>query len=736
MNNSEDNTDSVLGIQISDSYIRIAEVTKISKVPYVEAISMVALDPGIVVDGIIKKSPRFQKVLQKAISDAHPKQFLSKRVIISLPESRVFVHSKELTNKPKEDQVQQLLTLKLKKLISNNKNEYYSFSRIIKKKKQYRLELAFAQKKQIDVLQEELRLMGFEVVGIESESYALVRSLFHRITIQDPAVIVNVEDYCTGIYVFDGQGYVSSKTLPITSEIITKTIKHPSQVSVEGAKKLMVEKGVKPSSYLGGSHRKDTDLLKSLISEIKANLTLYKNSFQSEIHELVIIGSFEKIDSFKSYIKKKFPSKNILSPKTVADHAPIKRQEILHFYTAIGLALKGLEYKEPLKEGNFMTDVDQPKRALSTKESAFNRLRGIFKKETKSQESLRKDKEEESIPVTLRGFEKQAKKDEKVLKTFTVDIGKFVPKVILVIFTIIFLAYVSYLILQKYRGGSEMSEEIHANPRSSILVNEPFSASLEELLENDLNKQVVVKIYKRTMDFEATGKKASSDTVKGIVEVMNSTSTIYDLDATTRLVTSDGRVYTMNEDTFILYNSTVDATVTAVSPGESYELDKGTKLTFPGLSEDLQTQVYGVVKEGFTLADTSIVTKKDVENAKKKLVKKVQETVFENIDIKDDPDVMYLEEILKRNILSKSINVKSQDEVKSFSGTVKAEVFLLSFDKPKIMQYANTVLSNQLNTSERLEDYTITDLELLLDEYIEETNMVTVILQFNAIRNK
>lgn len=100
----------IVGISIYDHAVTIVEITKrFRKKPELMAFSHVDLEPDVIKEGIIKQPTQLIHAIAKALQIANPRPITETKVVLTIPESKVFIHTFSLPQEMKEHEVKTAL---------------------------------------------------------------------------------------------------------------------------------------------------------------------------------------------------------------------------------------------------------------------------------------------------------------------------------------------------------------------------------------------------------------------------------------------------------------------------------------------------------------------------------------------------------------------------------------------------------------------------------------------------
>ncbi len=198
--------------------------------------------------------------------------------------------------------------------------------------------------------------------------------------------------------------------------------------------------------------------------------------------------------------------------------------------------------------------------------------------------------------------------------------------------------------------------------------------------QNQLKGRVVQGTFEKIQEFAVKDSGAASSVsedleVSGTVKITNNYSKSQTLVKTTRLLTSDGRLYRIDKNVVIEPKESVTVTAHSDKKGKDYVLSAGTKLSIPGLWIDIQKFIYAEVVSGFSGGQqmSKIVSSMDVSDAQKALEDAVfdqaKKTLKAEAGAGDDWQAVYQEKVIE-----KKVNATPGQKSDQFLASIKLQV--------------------------------------------------------------
>lgn len=346
-----------MGLNISDLSVRIVQLEKDGKKEKVFSYSSSQISPGSVVDGEIAKKDQVVIAINNALKKAVPKKIKTKKVICSLPETKAFLR---LISIPKMDkkEVREAIKWEIEANIPLTLDQvYYDWQileqNISQEKSKMDVLVVVIAKKTVDQFIEVLELAGLEVVGLEVESIAQARCLIDEKNSQRAVLIIDMDERRTGFFVSSNGIPCFTSSVPISGYSITNSISKALGISIDEAEKVKNNHGI-------GSEFKNSEIfscvkpvLENLIAEIERSIDFFTSElkYAENIDQIILCGKEAGIGGIGPYLSRRLgrrielgnPWTNMSNDKKLPQ---IDRYESVEYSTAIGLALRGLEYED------------------------------------------------------------------------------------------------------------------------------------------------------------------------------------------------------------------------------------------------------------------------------------------------------------------------------------------------------------------------------------------------------
>ncbi|MBU1032908.1 MAG: hypothetical protein ABII13_02210 [Patescibacteria group bacterium] len=235
-----------------------------------------------------------------------------------------------------------------------------------------------------------------------------------------------------------------------------------------------------------------------------------------------------------------------------------------------------------------------------------------------------------------------------------------------------------------------------------------------------LQGRVVEGTFDNIQEFTVTEKEAEVvvATTTGNVRITNNYSKDQPLIKTTRLLTSDGKLFRINKSVTVPSGGSIEVEAYSDKPGKNYLIPTGTIFTIPGLWIDLQSLIKAEAISGFTgqSGKSKIVTAAELVEAQKTLEEAVLEQAkktlaaeasipWEKLGQNCAPNDSCWEGVYLVKTLEKKSNVSPGQQTAGFLAQVKMEVKAVFYPKKDIQVLVQSKLKERLPEGRDLVDY-------------------------------
>ncbi|MDP2930160.1 MAG: hypothetical protein Q8N56_00930 [bacterium] len=226
--------------------------------------------------------------------------------------------------------------------------------------------------------------------------------------------------------------------------------------------------------------------------------------------------------------------------------------------------------------------------------------------------------------------------------------------------------------------------------------------------------KIVIEEQTVSQEFSSTGKIVSEQKAEGLVTIFNDYSTASQtLVATTRFVSSEGKLFRLINKIIVpgqtmengkLVSGSVEVLVRADLAGEQYNIGPST-FSIPGLAGTPKYTTFyaksSSAMRGGAKGEISAVSEKDLENAKKDLLEKIEQNINQALDGRVLPGFFLVRNGSGIKVDSEKFSAKEGDPVDSFTLELKARKEVILLAKDDLNTFLETYISSHIKEQER-----------------------------------
>lgn len=322
--------DKSFGLDIGDRSVEIIELEKLFKFS-VNTYGRVELPEGVVENGKILNKAILAEKLKILLRTAKPRKVSTNKVVLSLPDSQVFIKYFEIDSKLKSVDLAKIITDKVSVSLPISLDKYYwdFMTKPLADSKKKLVVFACVSK---DIANSYINLcnsIGLEVTFLCLESFSLAKVLLKSSNKQ--SLIIDIGSGSTNLSFFDSNDKINMAfTIPLAGEQMTLDISERLKIEREEAEKLKIKFG-----FIEDKENEIRSIIlpvmEDILKETKQAIEYYEQSFNQKLDEIYITGGSVLlpgiIDLIKSFLQREvlivnssglFDFKNLFTNKNFA----------------------------------------------------------------------------------------------------------------------------------------------------------------------------------------------------------------------------------------------------------------------------------------------------------------------------------------------------------------------------------------------------------------------------------
>lgn len=312
----------------------------------IQALANVTMPKGVVTNDEFTDISALTKLLEKSLTRPQHGNFSTKRVVVSIPESKSFVRVIPLQNMS-EAQIGNAIIFEVESYIPLPIDQVYLDWQVLSQTKDGLEILVIASPREyIDKYLKVLEGAGLQVIGIETEAQSVARALVPQ-TVKEPILIADMDAFKTALIMVQDATLQFTSSVPIAGNSFTELLVKNLSLQPETAEKLKQQIGFANTVEYPNFKLNMLPAMKDLAEEIKNILKFHYEHHENHIGKLLLTGGAAKLQNIAQELE---PMLADYAPLEVTVANPLQHvpnyndqalgpYEALSFTTAIGLAM-------------------------------------------------------------------------------------------------------------------------------------------------------------------------------------------------------------------------------------------------------------------------------------------------------------------------------------------------------------------------------------------------------------
>lgn len=354
------NSNSPLGLDLSDLSLKLVQLDQRRNKIKIQALSKLNLPPGLIVNGEIKNQPELIKAIKKIIAEPFYGKISSAEVVACLPETKTFIKLIEVQKSP--NPLAAVIGPEIEKHVPLSLNEiYYDWQMIEELTDKYSVLIGAAPKNIVNQYTELLAEARLSPVALEIEPIAICRSLLkEEITGLKPIAsgakikpsaglnygLIDIGANHTSMIFYSANTILFTVSLPVSGEKITAKISQTLSLTKEQAERAKLVCGLDENKANGVIKDILADTIKNLTEKIKEAVAFYENHFneRGRLSRIILCGGGANLPNLEKIISQEFSlAVNLADPLTNLTEAKNKFAEIFTEKHTLDFKLAGLK---------------------------------------------------------------------------------------------------------------------------------------------------------------------------------------------------------------------------------------------------------------------------------------------------------------------------------------------------------------------------------------------------------
>ncbi len=286
-----------LGLDISDSSLKIAQLKRSRDSIKVQALGHKTLEKGIIENGVIKQPETLIKKIDKLITKPNFGRVDSREVVACLPKDKTFIKLIDVNKTP--NNLADIMENEIEKHIPlSGKEMYYDYQVVGEHRSTHNILIGAAPKNIVNQYIDVLSKAKLSVVALEIESTAIARTLlkeevkkFHG-PLDKNYCVIDIGAKNSQMFIYSRGTIVMSVSIPISSQETTDEIAKTLDIKKDQAEKAKIVCGLDKSMAHGIVHDILLVTIEKIINRLQTGLDFYYNHYdeRGEITKIILTG--------------------------------------------------------------------------------------------------------------------------------------------------------------------------------------------------------------------------------------------------------------------------------------------------------------------------------------------------------------------------------------------------------------------------------------------------------------
>lgn len=335
-----------IGLHINEHALKALQFDFKRSHTEMKAFANAPLPKGLILNDAFTDRKKLAEFIKISIDSPQHGAFTTKRVVISIPESKSFIRVMEMPIM-EEAQAGNAIMFEAEAYIPVPMDQVYFDWQIIGKKTNTMEVLLIASPKEyVDTFMHLVEDAGLKLCGIEVEAQSVARALVPP-NVDEPILIADMDAYKTALVMVERNVLQFTSSVPVAGNVFTEKLAKQLNVTPAEAEKLKREIGLANTVEYPNLRTAMSPEVENLASEIKNVLKFHYDHSETHIKQILLTGGGAKLKHIgevlpgmlEQYAPVVVTVANPLEHVPNLLHSPLTPYEALSFTTAIGLAM-------------------------------------------------------------------------------------------------------------------------------------------------------------------------------------------------------------------------------------------------------------------------------------------------------------------------------------------------------------------------------------------------------------
>lgn len=340
------------GLDISGSSVKFLELDRVGKEVKLRAYSDVPLPKGMIINDSFSDTKVFGQLLKHSLDKCQFGQLHTKYAVVSLPESKSFVRIIQIPNMSAAEaeaavpvEAESFIPLPIEQV-------YLDWQKLGERGEKMDILIVASPREFVDQYLEVLDGVGIKPVALEVESQSCLRALLPTGS-KDTVLIIDLDASRTSLIMVEDGSLQFTSTVPIAGNNFTENIAKILGISSAKAEEIKKKVGIANTADYPNIKIALLPVLNNLLAEVKSILRFHSEHSEKQAGRIVLTGGGARLKNLVEFLSPQFSEfgnpvvelGNAWQGLPQLKNLPLSASDSLGFTTAVGLAVRGLDFK-------------------------------------------------------------------------------------------------------------------------------------------------------------------------------------------------------------------------------------------------------------------------------------------------------------------------------------------------------------------------------------------------------
>lgn len=345
-------TQKAFGLDVSTNSIKVFELERKGLGLAVKGFSDTPLPKGLINGDIISDKVTFEHLMKQTLQSPQFGRIATNHVVANLPETKSFVRVIQIPHMS-EAEAESAVPFEAENFIPMPIDQVYLDWQILGEVGDKLSVLIIASPKEyVDAYLEILEKCSLKPVALEVESQSCHRALIDP-GLKETALIVDMAALRTSLIMIEDGNLQFTSTIPIAGNNFTESIARTLGVSSAKAEMIKLKVGIANTAEYPNIKTSVLPVLNNLSAEIKNILRFHGEHSDKAVKKIILSGGSSKLKNLAEFLGPEFsdlPGLTVVLGNPwqnlkLSGSPPLEATEALSYTTAIGLAMRGVNFQ-------------------------------------------------------------------------------------------------------------------------------------------------------------------------------------------------------------------------------------------------------------------------------------------------------------------------------------------------------------------------------------------------------